>query len=92
MSDSSHLIRIKGEIASSYPDFEECVTQAWADILVELKKMTQEISAGGSEVSSFISNSVFYLTITSSSPKSSSLNLRAFQLIRLMKSDARDAL
>lgn len=49
MSDSSHLIRIKGEIASSYPDFEECVTQAWADILVELKKMTQEISAGGSE-------------------------------------------
>ncbi|KAK0498457.1 hypothetical protein EDD18DRAFT_1071133 [Armillaria luteobubalina] len=49
MSESSHLIRIKGEIASSYPDFEERVTQAWADILVELKKVTQEISAGGSE-------------------------------------------
>ncbi|KAK0231117.1 hypothetical protein IW262DRAFT_1445354 [Armillaria fumosa] len=49
MSESSHLIRIKGEIASSYPNFEERVTQAWADILVELKKVTQEISAGGSE-------------------------------------------
>ncbi|KAK0453297.1 hypothetical protein EV421DRAFT_664875 [Armillaria borealis] len=49
MSESSHLIRIKGEIASSYPDFEERVTQAWADILVELKKVTQKISAGGSE-------------------------------------------
>ncbi|PBL02195.1 DUF1479-domain-containing protein [Armillaria gallica] len=49
MSESSHLIHIKGEIASSYPDFEERVTQAWADILVELKKVTQKISAGGSE-------------------------------------------
>ncbi|KAK0242477.1 hypothetical protein EDD85DRAFT_811490 [Armillaria nabsnona] len=52
MSDSSsalHLIHIKNEIASSYPDFEERVTQGWADILVELKKATQEISAGGPE-------------------------------------------
>ncbi|KAK0467990.1 uncharacterized protein EV420DRAFT_1616734 [Desarmillaria tabescens] len=49
MSESSHLIHIKEEIASSYPNFEERVTQAWADILVELKKATQKISAGGSE-------------------------------------------
>ncbi len=85
MSESSHLIHIKGEIASSYPDFEERVTQAWADILVELKKVTQEIRAGGSEVSSLIANSVFYLTGTSSSPKSNSLNFRAFQRIRLLR-------
>ncbi|KAK0490689.1 hypothetical protein IW261DRAFT_1413180 [Armillaria novae-zelandiae] len=49
MSKSSHLIRIKGEIASSYPDFDAHVTQAWTNILVELKKVIQEISAGGSE-------------------------------------------
>ncbi|KAK0498496.1 hypothetical protein EDD18DRAFT_1157956 [Armillaria luteobubalina] len=52
MSDSSpalHLINVKKEIASSYPDFEERVTQGWADILVELKKATQTISAGGPE-------------------------------------------
>ncbi|KAK0206201.1 hypothetical protein DFS33DRAFT_1256512 [Desarmillaria ectypa] len=49
MSESSHLIHIKEEIASSYPNFEERVTQAWTDILVELKKVTQKISAGGSE-------------------------------------------
>ncbi|KAK0490729.1 hypothetical protein IW261DRAFT_1433824 [Armillaria novae-zelandiae] len=52
MSNSSstlHLIHIKKEIASSYPDFEERVTQGWAEILVELKKATQKISAGGPE-------------------------------------------
>ncbi|KAG7448940.1 DUF1479-domain-containing protein [Guyanagaster necrorhizus] len=49
MSGSSHLIHIKEEIASSYPDFEGRVTQAWADILVELKKGTQRISTGGPE-------------------------------------------
>ncbi|KAK0475564.1 hypothetical protein IW261DRAFT_1495133 [Armillaria novae-zelandiae] len=52
MSDSSsasHLINIKKEIASSYPDFEERVTRAWADILDEMKKVTQNISAGGPE-------------------------------------------
>ncbi|KAG7439596.1 DUF1479-domain-containing protein [Guyanagaster necrorhizus] len=48
-SSAPYLIRIKSEIASSYPDFEERVTQAWADILDELKTATQKISAGGPE-------------------------------------------
>lgn len=97
MSDSSsasHLIHIKEEIASTYPDFEERVTRAWTDILDEMKKVTQEISAGGPEVSYLrcYGNACYDLTDLSPFPKSNSLSFRVFRPTRLMKYDARAVL
>lgn len=46
------LVDLKKEIAASYPDFEARVTKAWAELLVELDKVTKEIASEGSQVSS----------------------------------------
>lgn len=45
------LVDLKKEIAASYPDFEARVTKAWAELLVELDKVTKEIASEGSQVS-----------------------------------------
>jgi hypothetical protein len=41
---------LKREIASSYPDFEERVTKAWAEIIDQLNETTKVIATEGSEV------------------------------------------
>ncbi|OBZ72402.1 Uncharacterized protein YbiU [Grifola frondosa] len=41
------LVEVKQEIAASYPNFQERVTKAWADILGELEKVTAEIASQG---------------------------------------------
>jgi hypothetical protein len=46
-----HLLNIKQKIAASYPDFETRATKAWVEIIAELGKATEEIVAGGTEVS-----------------------------------------
>ena len=46
-----HLLNIKQKIAASYPDFETRATKAWAEIIAELGKVTEEVAAGGTEVS-----------------------------------------
>ena len=41
---------LKREIAAAYPGFEERATKAWAEVLGELEKATDEIATKGSEV------------------------------------------
>ena len=41
---------LKSQIAASYPNFEENVTRAWREVLSELKTVTDDIIAKGSEV------------------------------------------
>ncbi|KAJ3490842.1 hypothetical protein NLI96_g1126 [Meripilus lineatus] len=40
---------IKKDIANSYPDFQERITQAWNDLLDELNRTTKEIANQGSQ-------------------------------------------
>lgn len=41
---------LKREIASSYPDFEARITQAWKEVIDELVATADKINRGGSEV------------------------------------------
>ena len=41
---------LKSQIAALYPNFEENVTRAWREVLLELKTVTDDIIAKGSEV------------------------------------------
>ena len=43
---------LKKEIVASYPDFEARATKAWGEILADLDKVTRDIAAQGSAVSS----------------------------------------
>lgn len=47
-----HLVDLKHEIATSYPDFELRVTKAWNEVLDELKVVTTNIIQDGSSVRS----------------------------------------
>ncbi|KAF8150934.1 hypothetical protein B0H34DRAFT_730672 [Crassisporium funariophilum] len=47
MSLPPRFIDVKAAIAASYPDFEARVTQAWAEILQEMVKVTDVIKAEG---------------------------------------------
>lgn len=49
----SHLLKIKQEVASSDPDFQVRVTQAWAEIIEELSKATEAIAKQGTDVSTY---------------------------------------
>ncbi|KAF9007508.1 hypothetical protein BDQ17DRAFT_1422870 [Cyathus striatus] len=40
---------LKAEIAASYPDFEQCVTKAWAEIIQQLESVTKTIQEQNSE-------------------------------------------
>lgn len=42
---------LKQEIAASFPEFKDRVTEAWTDILTQLKDVTAEITKTGSDVS-----------------------------------------
>ncbi|THH30269.1 hypothetical protein EUX98_g3936 [Antrodiella citrinella] len=44
------FVEIKKEIASLYPDFQERITAAWNDLLIELDKGTAEIARLGSDI------------------------------------------
>lgn len=45
---------LKQKIAASYPDFEQRATQAWNDILAELKTVTADIAKRGPDVSAIL--------------------------------------
>ena len=45
------FVDLKREIASSYPNFQERVTKAWADVLEQLEARTNLIIGGGPSVS-----------------------------------------
>lgn len=47
----SHLLGIKQAVASSDPNFQTRVTQAWAEIIEELAKVTKVIAQQGTAVS-----------------------------------------
>ncbi|KAJ4463196.1 hypothetical protein C8J55DRAFT_494518, partial [Lentinula edodes] len=47
---TEHFLDIKRQIAESYPDFQARATQAWAEIISELGKVAEILSAKGSEV------------------------------------------
>ncbi|KAE9409770.1 DUF1479-domain-containing protein [Gymnopus androsaceus JB14] len=42
------LLKLKQEIAASYPDFQTNVTRAWKEVIEELGQITESISAKGS--------------------------------------------
>ncbi|KAJ3876883.1 hypothetical protein F5051DRAFT_504313 [Lentinula edodes] len=46
---TEHFLDIKRQIAESYPDFQARATQAWAEIISELVKVAETLSAKGSE-------------------------------------------
>lgn len=48
------FVELKEEIASSYPNFQERVPTAWADLLRELKTATDDIAAQQTEVCELI--------------------------------------
>ncbi len=71
---------LKREIANSYPDFEKRVTKAWAEIIDQLNKRTEEIAKEGSEVRRLFSRAKFHaLTDASTFHKSSFRNFRALE-------------
>ena len=41
---------LKREIAESYPDFEKRVTDAWAEIVQQLKETSEVVKKEGSDV------------------------------------------
>ncbi|KAF5357951.1 hypothetical protein D9756_001184 [Leucocoprinus leucothites] len=45
----AHLLDIKREIATGYPDFEARITRAWKEIIEELAVVTAQIYTGGQE-------------------------------------------
>ncbi|KAK7461877.1 hypothetical protein VKT23_008311 [Stygiomarasmius scandens] len=47
MTQEQHLLDIKKEIASSFPDFQARVTNAWVEIIDELSKAADKISSVG---------------------------------------------
>ncbi|THV05658.1 DUF1479-domain-containing protein [Dendrothele bispora CBS 962.96] len=49
MDREQHLLNIKKEIASSYPDFQARATVAWKEIIGELAKAAEKISSTGPE-------------------------------------------
>lgn len=54
-SDTTALfLKIKEEIASSHPDFQERVTRAWGEVLVEMAKVTDDIAKTGPNVRQFL--------------------------------------
>lgn len=44
------FVEIKKEIAASYPNFQERVTKAWNELLVDLDKVTTDIAKEGTDV------------------------------------------
>jgi len=77
MSLPARFADLKKTIATSYPNFEENVTKAWAEILLELDKVTKTIKAEGVDVSTSISI-VLYHSINQ--PYSRSIYLRSISL------------
>ncbi|KAJ8074514.1 hypothetical protein PM082_015415 [Marasmius tenuissimus] len=47
MSASEHLLKIKKEIADSFPDFETNATKAWQEIIAEIAQTATKVSAAG---------------------------------------------
>lgn len=47
---SEHFLSIKREIAATYPDFQARATEAWAEIVKELAKVTERVSEKRSQV------------------------------------------
>jgi hypothetical protein len=45
------FVDLKREIASSHPDFQERLTNAWVDVLEQLEKTTNRIISEGPSVS-----------------------------------------
>lgn len=55
------LLKVKQEVASSYPNFQVNVTRAWKEIIEELRQITENISARGPEVCLLCSVTVLLL-------------------------------
>ena len=70
---------LKREIASSYPDFEQRVTKAWAEIIDQLNETTKEIAKEGSEVRRLFSRAKFHALIDASTFRKSSF--RSFRAL-----------
>ncbi|KAL0063218.1 hypothetical protein AAF712_009916 [Marasmius tenuissimus] len=49
MSTPEHLLKIKKEIAESFPDFEANATKAWQEIIAEIAQTATKVSAAGSD-------------------------------------------
>ncbi|KAK7461874.1 hypothetical protein VKT23_008308 [Stygiomarasmius scandens] len=47
MAQEQHFLNVKKEIASSFPDFQAHVTNAWVEIIDELSKTADKISSAG---------------------------------------------
>ncbi|KAK7037759.1 hypothetical protein VNI00_010720 [Paramarasmius palmivorus] len=47
LPQEEHLLKIKKEIANSFPDFEARASKAWKEIIVELAEAAKTISAAG---------------------------------------------
>lgn len=51
LNESTDLfLKLKHEIASSYPDFQDNITRSWKEIIEELGRIAETVSAKGSEV------------------------------------------
>ncbi|KAJ8095975.1 hypothetical protein PM082_015196 [Marasmius tenuissimus] len=49
MPTPEHLLKIKKEIAESFPDFEANATKAWQEIIAEIAQTATKVSAAGSD-------------------------------------------
>ncbi|KAL0567767.1 hypothetical protein V5O48_014226 [Marasmius crinis-equi] len=49
MSTSEHLLKIKKEIAESFPNFEANATQAWREVVTEISQAAERVVATGPE-------------------------------------------
>lgn len=59
------FVDLKREIAASYPNFQERVTNAWVDIIGQLDEVTKVIAKEGSDVSIVRLKQHFFVLVTS---------------------------
>lgn len=57
----NRFVDLKREIASSYPDFQQRLTNAWVDVLGQLEETTNRIISEGPSVSIVVLNEIYQL-------------------------------